>query len=144
MPAVLFHYADVSQISLKQKNVLKRLITELFADEGKMLSRIDYIFCSDNFLLEINRTHLQHDYFTDIISFDLSEGDAVIGEIYISIDRVKENTTTYYVSFKSELCRVILHGALHLCGYKDKKKSEITTMREKEDYYLQLLQEKLK
>jgi probable rRNA maturation factor len=86
---------------------------------------------------------LQHDYFTDIITFDLSVSkNETIGEIYISVDRVRENAMTHSVTFQTELLRVIFHGALHLCGYKDKKKSEITIMREKEDYYLLLFEQK--
>lgn len=142
MAAVRFQYADIKRISLNNKNAFKRLIIELFISEGKILNKLAYIFCSDSYLLRINQEFLHHDFFTDIISFDLSEGESVTGEIYISVDRVKENATNHSVSFRSELARVILHGALHLCGYKDKKKSEITIMRSKEDYYLHLFQEK--
>ena len=87
-------------------------------------------------MLEINRTYLKHDYLTDIITFDLSEGPSTTAEVYISVDRVKENARNNKVSFKNELHRVIFHGALHLCGYKDKKKKEIAVMRQKEDQYL--------
>ena len=142
MAAVRFQYADIKRISSNNKNALKRLIIELFISEGKILNKLGYIFCSDSYLLRINQEFLHHDFFTDIISFDLSEGESVTGEIYISVDRVKENATNHSVSFRSELARVILHGALHLCDYKDKKKSEITIMRSKEDYYLHLFQEK--
>ena len=142
---VRFQNADAKGgLSSNYKNSLKILIMELFISEGKILNKIDYIFCSDNYLLQINKEFLQHDFFTDIISFDLSEGQNINGEIYISLDRVKENAITHVSSFKNELCRVIIHGALHLCGYNDKKKSEKTTMRMKEDYYLQLFEEKSK
>lgn len=144
MPMVSFKYADVKPISLNRKNVLKSLILELFINEGEVLNKLSYVFCSDEYVLEINKKFLGHNYYTDIISFDLSEEQAVTGEIYISTDRVKENAIAYAVAYSNELCRVILHGALHLCGYKDKKKSEIIIMRKKEDYYLQLLNEKLK
>lgn len=143
MLPVQFSYADVNQLPFKVKKLANEIITRLFFDEKRVIDKLNYIFCSDIFLLEINKKYLNHDFFTDIISFDLSEGEAITGEIYISIDRVKENAITHSASFTNELLRVIFHGALHLCGYKDKKKSEITIMRKKEDYYLQLLEEKL-
>ena len=87
-------------------------------------------------ILEINRQFLKHDFYTDIITFDLSEGSSTMAEIYISIDRVKENASKMGVSFKSELHRVLFHGVLHLCGYKDKSARDIKIMREKEDFYL--------
>ena len=100
---------------------------------------LNYIFCSDKELLRINQEFLGHDFYTDIVTFELSETPGKIqGEIYISIDRVKENAKKLGVSFKSELHRVIFHGALHLCGYGDKTKSEKEEMRETEDYYLEL------
>jgi rRNA maturation RNase YbeY len=89
--------------------------------------------------LDINRNYLQHDYYTDIITFDLSENPKqTIGEIYVSIDRIRDNAKTLKTSLKDETLRVIFHGALHLCGYKDKSKADIATMRMKEDYYLGL------
>lgn len=123
---------------MENRNALKIFIERIFKKEKKGLGTINYIFCSDKRLLEINRTYLKHDYLTDIITFDLSEGLATTAEIYISIDRVKENARNNKVSFKNELHRVIFHGALHLCGYKDKKKEEIAEMRQKEDHYLAL------
>ena len=103
------------------------------------LDALRYIFCSDKYLLEINRQYLNHDYYTDIITFNLSNHpEAVQGEIYISIDRVKDNARQFNASFTQELHRVIFHGALHLCGYKDKTAKEEKLMREKEDQYLAL------
>lgn len=101
-----------------------------------MLHSLNYVFCSDQRLLEINRQFLHHNYYTDIITFDLSEGVSTHAEIYISVDRVKENARNLGVSFKSELHRVIFHGALHLCGYGDKDNKEMQEMRKIEDYYL--------
>lgn len=121
---------------LKESNKLKQFIVQLFKKEKTSLQSIQYIFCSDDELLEINRQYLNHDYYTDIITFNLGEA-AVIGEVYISIDRVKDNAATYKTSFKRELHRVIFHGALHLCGYKDKLNAEEKIMRAKEDRYLQ-------
>lgn len=143
MPVIRFNYVDVKPVSLNKKGLIKKQIELIFSDGNKALNRLDYIFCSDTFLLEINQSFLQHDFYTDIITFDLSEGVGTIGEIYISVDRVKENAIIHASTFQNELLRVVFHGALHLCGYKDKKKSEITLIRQKEDYYLQLLQEKI-
>jgi len=144
MNSIRFNYADVTSIPFNRKRTLKTFIKEIFITEGKPLEKVNYIFCTDSYLIEINKQFLQHDFFTDIISFDLSEGESTIGEVYISIDRVKENSTIHASSYTNELLRVIFHGALHLCGYKDKKKSEITIMRRKEDYYLQMFDQKSK
>jgi rRNA maturation RNase YbeY len=97
---------------------------------------LNYIFCNDEYLLNINRDFLQHDDYTDIITFNLDHDGGIIGEIYISIERVKENALIFKVPFLKELYRVMFHGALHLAGYKDKSKAEQVEMREKEDYYL--------
>ena len=101
------------------------------------METINFVFVSDKKLLEINRQYLKHDYFTDIISFELSQPEMpVVGDIYISIDRVKENAAGLGVSFKSELHRVIFHGVLHLCGFGDKSKKEAILIRKKENFYL--------
>jgi rRNA maturation RNase YbeY len=97
---------------------------------------VNYIFCSDRYLLKINQTFLKHDYYTDIISFDLSPGKMTQGEIFISIDRVRENAANFESSFKEELHRVIFHGALHLCGLNDKTENEKSKMRRMEEKYL--------
>src|ERR1700749_3604704 len=108
--------------SLKQRNQLKRFLLTIFKKEKHSLNSLTYIFCSDDELLEINRQFLKHDYFTDIITFNLAPKNAPIeGEVYISIDRVKDNALLLGTNIKEELHRVIFHGALHLCGYKDKK-----------------------
>ena len=117
---------------------LKSFIISLFKKEGKRVDAVNYVFCSDKRLLEINRKFLKHDYYTDIITFDLSESDKVSAEIYISLDRVRDNAKTVGTTIQSELHRVIFHGALHLCGDGDKKKEEVRIMREKEDQYLKL------
>lgn len=118
------------------KTQLKEFIEKLFKRESKKAGDVQYIFCSDEYLLQINKQFLQHDYYTDIITFDLGGIDEVNAEIYISIDRVKDNVSKFSESYRTEILRVIFHGALHLCGYKDKTKSEITLMREKESEYL--------
>ena len=135
---IVFHALE--PVVLKQRRLLKKFIIQLFIKEKKSLQAIDIIFCADEYLLEINKQHLQHDFYTDIITFDLSESSAnpIIGELYISIDRVKDNAALCDEKFSTELLRVIFHGLLHLCGFKDKTKSDIKTMREKEDEYLGL------
>jgi rRNA maturation RNase YbeY len=139
MVKVKFNYADVPSVRFYKKKKTKDFIERIFIEEGKQLEKLRYIFCSDNYLLNINNTFLKHDYFTDIITFDLSEGFVeIVGEVYISIHRVRDNARSLRTNVTNELLRVLFHGALHLCGYKDKKKSEITIMREKEDYYLSL------
>ncbi len=133
---VCFFFQEV-KISLVNRTQLKKYIQSIFKKEGKELESINYIFCTDKAVLEINRQFLTHDFYTDIITFGLSEKGAPIqAEIYISIDRVKDNARQLGVSFKSELHRVIFHGVLHLCGYKDKSKKEIGEMRGKEEFYL--------
>jgi probable rRNA maturation factor len=140
MRQVRFNYADVPPISLTGKRKVQQWVSTIFQEEGRELALVEYIFCTDEYLLSINKQFLQHDYYTDIITFDLTEkkGSSTIGEIYISIDRVKENAVDHKVSFQTELLRVIAHGALHLCGFGDKTKSEITIMRTKEDEYLRI------
>jgi probable rRNA maturation factor len=129
-------FFDGVRISLSNRNALKKFIESIFAKERKKLGSLNYIFCSDKRLLQINRDYLKHDYYTDIITFDLSPGNKTEGEIYISIDRVRDNAKMEGTSFKSEIARVIFHGALHLCGYGDKSPKEIKQMRAKEDAYL--------
>lgn len=135
-PTVQFHFLKGAN-SLSDRTRLKSFIATLFKKEGRKLAEIRYIFCSDDYLLEINRQYLQHDYYTDIITFGLSDpGQPINAEIYISVDRVKENAREFNTSFKRELHRVIFHGALHLCGYKDKKSQDQQVMRKMEDKYL--------
>ncbi|MFK7058683.1 rRNA maturation RNase YbeY [Flavobacterium oreochromis] len=108
-------------------------IKTVIESENKELSEINYIFCNDEYLLEINKQYLDHDYYTDVISFDYTENNLIAGDIFISIDRIKENAIDLGVSFDEELKRVIIHGVLHYCGYKDKTSSEEELMRLKED-----------
>jgi probable rRNA maturation factor len=128
------------KLTIAGKTILKSSLVKLFRREKQQPGEIQYVFCSDEYLLEINKQFLQHNYFTDIITFDLSSSDSIDAEIYISIDRVKENAKSFGVSYKQEVKRVIIHGALHLCGYRDKTKGEITLMREKESEYLRIFE----
>ena len=113
-------------------------IENVINSENKSLGEISYIFCDDEYLLEINKQYLNHDYYTDIISFDYTENEVVSGDIFISIDRVKENALDYGVSFDNELKRVVIHGILHLCGYKDKSQDDERMMRLKEEEKINL------
>ncbi|MBI2730373.1 MAG: rRNA maturation RNase YbeY [Sphingobacteriales bacterium] len=139
MDVVTFNYITKKKRPREIK-VLKVFLAEIFKREKTKLLSLNYIFCSDVYLLQINMKYLQHNYFTDIITFSMSDSsDLVVGEIYISIDRVSENAQFYEVSFQNELQRVIIHGALHLCGYKDKTKAQKSVMRALEDKYMNLL-----
>ena len=142
MGLVAFRTAD-RILQLPRRTILKTFIEALFKKKGQRLGSITYIFCSDAFLLQMNRDFLRHDYYTDIITFGLSDqGQPIEAEVYISLDRVRENARTLGTTYQNETLRVIFHGALHLCGYKDKRKSEITIMRDKEDQYLLLFEKK--
>jgi probable rRNA maturation factor len=135
---IRFHYLE-KDFAFTGRLKLKKFIEYLFKKEKKGLSGLVFIFCSDPYLLEINKTFLKHDYYTDIISFELANsGQPAIGEIYISIDRVRDNARNYKVAFNQELHRVIFHGALHLCGYNDKNHKQIGIMRKMEEKYLRL------
>ena len=136
MDKVFFYPADRAT-RLKNRSSVKKLVIYLFKNEKIPLNEVSYIFCSDDYLLAINKNYLNHNSLTDVITFPLStDGGPVSGEIYLSVDRIKENAKTYDVLYENELLRVILHGALHLCGYNDKNSQERRKMRNKEDFYL--------
>jgi rRNA maturation RNase YbeY len=124
---------------LKDKTRLKAWIKTVTEKEKHRLGDVNYIFCSDDELLEINIQHLNHNTYTDIITFDYTEGNRISSDIFISIDRVEENAKKFKVSFEEELHRVMIHGILHLCGYKDKSKADAELMRKKENGALKLL-----
>jgi probable rRNA maturation factor len=133
-----FFFENVPPI-FKKKGKLKKFIDSIFKKEGKKLSTLNYIFCTDQALLEINRQYLHHDFYTDVISFNLSDSpDEIIADVYISLDRIRENAKSFKKSIKEELHRVIFHGVLHLCGYHDKISSDKKIMRQKEEIYLNL------
>lgn len=125
-----------SHKQLKDKRKVTRWIKQTIENEHKTAGDITIVLCSDEYILTTNREFLKHDYFTDIITFDYNEGDKLSGDLLISTDTVKNNADTYKVSFVDELHRVIIHGVLHLCGYKDKSASDAKMMRAKEDFYL--------
>ena len=122
---------------IKDKIKIKKWILKSIEAEKKNVNFISFNFCSDDFILELNNNALKHNYYTDIITFELNnKNENIEGDIYISVDRVKENAKILKESFTDELHRVIIHGVLHLCGYKDKSSKESKKMREKENYYL--------
>ena len=132
---VHFHY--LQSFSLLHRTLLKEFIGSLFKKERVPLAELHYIYCSDKYLLNINKEFLKHDFYTDIVTFNLSEhSKSITGEIYISIDRVRDNAINFDVPFNKELHRVTFHGALHLCGYKDKTPKDQLVMRKMEDKYL--------
>ena len=118
------------------KKELKQTLKELVQQEGKILKDLSLVFTDDDYLLEVNKQYLNHDYFTDVITFDYSVFPAVSGDVMISLDRVQDNASALKQPYKLELYRVVFHGVLHLCGYNDKTNDEQRIMREKEDLYL--------
>ena len=135
LPKVCFFF-EKKGFTLQRRTQLKQFIEFVFKREKTGLNSVNYIFCSDKRILEINRQFLQHDYYTDIITFELSESGPVEAEVYISIDRVRDNAKNLGFSFKSELHRVIFHGVLHLCGYGDKDPEQEEKMRKMENLYI--------
>ena len=132
---VRYFNEDVNFV-LKQKLLNNRWLKTVAGSEIKRLGNINIIFCSDNYILDVNLKYLQHDYFTDIITFDYCEKDILNGDLFISIDSVKDNAEHYGTEFENELFRVMVHGLLHLIGYDDHTPEDIAVMRSKEDYYL--------
>jgi rRNA maturation RNase YbeY len=140
MPSIHFFYEDIS-IRIKHIGKLKNWIKETIKQENRVFSNINYIFCSDDFLRDINIRYLDHDTFTDIVTFDTSSdsnSQFIEGEIYISIERILDNSKKYKVEFSDELHRVMVHGVLHLVGYHDSSVRQKSIMRGKENAYLSL------
>lgn len=133
--AISYQSVDVRQ-TIKNKRVVSQWIRESIMHENRSTGDIVIALCSDSYILETNKEFLQHDYFTDIITFDYSEGEKLSGDLLISVDTVRSNATEYKVDFENELLRVVIHGVMHLCGYKDKSAEQAKIMRQKEDYYL--------
>ena len=129
-----YFYENVSPISDEDKRA--KWLEDLILDEGKKPGDINYILCDDEYLLEINRQYLDHDYYTDIITFDYCKGKIISGDIFLSLQRVLDNASMLETKQEEELNRVLAHGILHLCGYKDKTEEEQKLMRSKEDFYI--------
>ena len=136
MNRIQFHTAENTPLPFNDKKHYSHWLSAVALAENKYISKIDYIFCSDAFLKQINIEYLNHDYYTDIITFPYKEGDNIESDIYISTDRVKENAHDYGVAFEEELRRVMVHVLLHLIGYYDVTDEESALMRVKEDFYI--------
>lgn len=128
-----------TEFNLENESIIRNWISNTILNENYNQGEINYVFCNDEYLHKLNVEFLEHDTLTDIISFDYSVGKELHGDIYISIERVEDNAKDFKVDFNSELHRVIIHGILHYCGYKDKSEEEATLMRAKEDHYLKVL-----
>ena len=133
---ISINYIDVQEVPDLNPELLVLWLEEAIKTEGLECGDVNLVFCSDEHLLGVNQTYLNHDYYTDIVTFDYCEDGVVTGDLFISVDRVLDNAKTYKVSFLNELRRVCVHGVLHLCGYGDKTESEIQLIRSKEDFYL--------
>jgi len=135
--SIQYFNEDIAFPKVKRR-ITSSWIKQVISIEEKRVGEISFIFCSDEYLLDVNRKYLNHDYYTDIITFDNVEGNVINGDIFISVDRVKENSIDFETSFDNEIHRILIHGVLHLLGYKDKAKSDKLLMTEKEDLYLKL------
>lgn len=133
---IQFFFENLDEITLPPNTEM--WLEQLIISEQKKPGEINYIFCDDEHLLQVNRDFLQHDYYTDVITFDYVKGKTISADIFVSLPRILENASTLSKAFDSELLRVLAHGILHLCGYKDKTEEEISEMRNKEDYYLSI------
>jgi rRNA maturation RNase YbeY len=129
----IINFYSENDFELERVSSYESWVKNVISSEGKKTGEISFIFCDDEYLLEINQKYLDHDTYTDIISFDASVGNILNGDIFISTERVSENADSYEVEFSEELKRVIIHGVLHLCGYKDKTPDQEKLMREKEE-----------
>ena len=133
---IQFFFEDVEPIEIDTRTT--DWLTQLIIQEGKKAGKINYIFKSDEGLLKVNQDFLKHDYYTDVITFDYVKGKTISGDIFVSLPRISDNAKSHQKDFNSELHRVLAHGLLHLCGYKDKTSEDQTEMRNKEDFYLHL------
>jgi rRNA maturation RNase YbeY len=137
---ITFETEEGFKFTLKQKLLLKKWIKRVVEEQyGKKLGDLSYMFCSDAKILEVNKQYLQHDYYTDIITFDYCEGEVVSGDMFISVETVGSNSEEYKETFERELHRVIIHGVLHLCGLKDKSEADAKKMRSAEERALSIL-----
>lgn len=132
---IQFFFENIEAIPLSED--LKVWLKNIIIQENKKLGNINYIFCDDAYLLKINQDYLQHNYYTDIITFDYVRGNTISGDIFVSLPRIAENASSLSKDYNEEFHRVLAHGILHLCGYKDKTEAEVKEMRAKEDFYIQ-------
>jgi len=134
-PSIQFHYVT-SSFYFPYRGFTKAFIASIFTDHRKKIDVIDYVFCSDEYLLALNKAHLNHNYYTDILTFNLSNDSKLTADIFISVERAKENALLFKNPMISEIIRLLIHGALHLCGYKDKTNKDSDNMRSVENKYL--------
>ena len=137
MNSISFHNEGVNT-KTPLKRLLKAWIKEFVSNHGKKVGELAFVFCTDEKILEVNQSFLQHDYYTDIITFDYCEGDFVSGDIYISVERVQENAISHQVEYNNELLRVLAHGVLHLIGFQDKEENKKAEMTKNEDLCMSL------
>lgn len=135
MKQIDFYQENIPVLKINEQ-LIKESIFGLIEEESRQIGIISVIFCNDSYLLKINKEFLNHDYYTDIITFNYNEGEIISGDLFISIDRIKDNSVKYKNTFEEELLRVIFHGILHLIGYNDKTSLDKLKIREKEDYYI--------
>ena len=133
---IQFFFENIAEIPLQSNT--SQWLENIIISEGKKLGEINYIFCDDEYLLKVNQDFLAHDYYTDIITFDYVKGKTISADIFVSLPRIFDNASTLSKNFEDEFHRVLAHGILHLCGYKDKTEAEEKEMRSKEDFYLSL------
>ncbi|MBN8622248.1 MAG: rRNA maturation RNase YbeY [Flavobacteriales bacterium] len=131
---IQFFFENIDEIPISTATI--SWLEDVIKTENKKLGEINYILCDDEYLLKVNQDFLDHDYYTDIITFDYVKGKTISGDIFVSLPRISDNAQTLVKDFNSEFHRVLAHGILHLLGYKDKTEEEITVMRQKEDFYL--------
>ena len=131
---IYYFFENVETFQLEKK--ISNWLEDLILTENKKLGDINYIFCDDEYLLKVNQDFLDHDYYTDIITFDYVKGKTISGDIFVSLQRISDNATLLSKNYEEELRRVLAHGVLHLCGYKDKTETDQIQMRAKEDFYL--------
>ena len=135
-PPIYFHFI-VPPFYFPQRGLIKTFLLSIFKKHNKTVQALNYIFCSNEYLLPLNQKHLQHNYYTDVIAFELNEkGRPLMADIYISVEMARQNAQDFKVSTTNEVLRLMIHGTLHLCGYKDKKTKEKEEIKAKEDYYL--------
>lgn len=136
----VFFHSEIADFSLEKQDQLQQWIQNILSEHNKQAGNLNIIFTSNDYLLEINRKYLNHDYYTDVISFDDSKGNVISGDIFVSIDQVKINSKFHNVGFINELCRVMIHGVLHLVGFDDADAAQQQVMRELEDHALNVLE----
>ncbi|MCB9202472.1 MAG: rRNA maturation RNase YbeY [Flavobacteriales bacterium] len=136
----MIYYSILTKYTITNRLAIRNWIDDAIREEGFKSKEITFILCDDEYLLDMNKKYLEHDYYTDVITFDYTANKEVSGDIFISVDRIKENAKNNNVSEKNELYRVMIHGVLHLCGYKDKTIKQKEEMTQKENYYLEKME----